>query len=207
MFSFVRRSEGGVERHQGPRSEVEVLVDIASNGIGVIDWEQFKEHDVIRHLIAKCVSGFDPNREHTLPGRHFHSPTFNTNTTRIKAHAIAPHIPEKLNVNQLRMMTIRSEGQFNTVVYEEEDIYRRQKRRDIIMMSKADATMMDLEQDELVKVKGSSGELRVVVRHMDIANGNCAMYYPEANVLLSHEVDRESRTPIFKGAVITVEKS
>jgi len=31
-------------------------------------------------------------------------------------------------------MTIRSEGQFNTVVYEEEDLYRNQTRRDIVLM-------------------------------------------------------------------------
>jgi molybdopterin-dependent oxidoreductase alpha subunit len=207
MFSYVRRSEGGAERHQGPRSEVEVIVDIASDGIGVIDWEQFKDHDTIRQLIASCVSGFDPDREHTLPGRHFHSTTFHTDTTKIKAHTVSLHTPTSLEENQLRLMTIRSEGQFNTVVYEEEDIYRRQKRRDIIMMSKEDATQMNLEQNEMVRVKGSAGELHVVVRHMDIANGNCAMYYPEANVLLSREVDVESRTPIFKGAVIHVEKT
>ncbi len=32
-------------------------------------------------------------------------------------------------------MTVRSEGQFNTVVYEEEDIYRGQERRDVILMN------------------------------------------------------------------------
>ena len=206
MFSYVRRSEGGVQRHQGPRSEVDVLADIASDGIGVIDWKQFKDHDTIRQLIAKCVSGFDPHHEHTLAGRHFHSPTFHTETSKIKAHTIALQTATSLNANQLRLMTIRSEGQFNTVVYEEEDIYRRQTRRDIIMMNKEDAMEMNLKQDELVSVRGSSGELRVIVRHMDITKGNCAMYYPEANVLLSREVDMESRTPIFKGALITIGK-
>ena len=39
---------------------------------------------------------------------------------------------------QLRLMTVRSEGQFNTVVYEEEDIYRGQERRDVILMNPAD---------------------------------------------------------------------
>ncbi len=33
-------------------------------------------------------------------------------------------------------MTVRSEGQFNTVVYEEEDIYRGQDRRDVILMNR-----------------------------------------------------------------------
>ena len=37
-------------------------------------------------------------------------------------------------------MTVRSEGQFNTVVYEEEDIYRGQERRDVILMNARTST-------------------------------------------------------------------
>ena len=29
-------------------------------------------------------------------------------------------------------MTLRSEGQFNTVVYEDEDVYRGNERRDVV---------------------------------------------------------------------------
>ena len=36
------------------------------------------------------------------------------------------------------MMTVRSEGQFNTVVYEDADIYRNQDRRDVILMNEDD---------------------------------------------------------------------
>ena len=32
---------------------------------------------------------------------------------------------------EFRLMTIRSEGQFNTVVYEDEDLYRGNVRRDV----------------------------------------------------------------------------
>ena len=41
-------------------------------------------------------------------------------------------------------MTVRSEGQFNTVVYEEEDIYRGQERRDVIMISPEDMQRLGL---------------------------------------------------------------
>ena len=50
------------------------------------------------------------------------------------------------------------------------------------------------------------GSMQVLARDHDIAKGCACMYYPEANVLLSHEVDAESRTPFFKGAVVKVEK-
>jgi molybdopterin-dependent oxidoreductase alpha subunit len=204
MFSYVRRSEGGVSRHEGPRSEVSVIVDLAKRGVGIIDWEQYEDHDKIRQLLADCVKGFDANEEHQLPGRIFHTPDFKTDSGKIQANAVQIQTPVRVERNQLRLMTIRSEGQFNTVVYEEEDIYRHQSRRDIIMMNKQDANEMKLMQDDTVSVKGATGDLHVVVRYIDIARGNCAMYYPEANVLLSHEVDSESRTPLFNGAVVEI---
>ena len=101
-------------------------------------------------------------------------------------------------------MTIRSEGQFNTVVYEEEDIFRKQTRRDIVMMHEADIEQFGLQENDRVTVQGTSGNLDVVVRSIDIARGNCAMYYPEANILLSHDVDAESRTPLFNGELVQI---
>ena len=41
-------------------------------------------------------------------------------------------------------MTVRSEGQFNTVVYEDEDIYRGQERRDVILMNERDIARLGL---------------------------------------------------------------
>jgi len=101
-------------------------------------------------------------------------------------------------------MTIRSEGQFNTVVYEEEDVFRNQTRRDIIMMNQVDINRLGLSENEVVKVEGPSGSMQVITRSIEIATGNCAMYYPEANVLLSTEIDKESRTPVFKGEVVNI---
>ena len=206
MFNYVRRSEGGIARHEGPRSEVSVIVELAKGGVGEIDWERFQDYDEIRQLLAKCVSGFDANVEHQISGRTLHTPLFNTESGRIQSHRISIQTPRPIDQNQLRLMTIRSEGQFNTVVYEEEDIYRNQTRRDIVMMNKRDAMEMKLEQDVAVTIKGPVGQLQVVVRYVDIARGNCAMYFPEANVLLSHQVDPESRTPLFNGEVVEIEQ-
>ena len=59
-------------------------------------------------------------------------------------HAVAlPPLP-RAGERQLRLMTVRSEGQFNTVVYEEEDIYRGQDRRDVILMNPADIERLGL---------------------------------------------------------------
>jgi molybdopterin-dependent oxidoreductase alpha subunit len=206
MFNFVRRSSGGEARHEGPRSEVDIIVELAMSGVGTIEWEKYQDYDTIRSLMARCVKGFDADHEHQIEGRTFHTPTFNTPNGHVQAHAVSITVPRSIQDNQLRLMTIRSEGQFNTVVYEEEDIFRKQKRRDIVMMHPADMERLGLHEDDSVKVQGTTGALDVVVRRFEIALGNCAMYYPEANILLSHDVDAESRTPLFNGELVQIIK-
>ncbi|MCA9016218.1 MAG: histidine kinase, partial [Planctomycetaceae bacterium] len=102
--------------------------------------------------------------------------------------------------------TIRSEGQFNSVVYEEQDIYRGQERRDIILMNRADIDRLGFKPDQRVKVKSEAGEMPfILVREFDIRAGNALMYYPEANILVPHTVDPLSKTPGFKGFPVTLE--
>jgi molybdopterin-dependent oxidoreductase alpha subunit len=204
MFNFVRRSSGGESRHDGPRSEVNVIIDLVKDSVGIIDWEQFRNYDSIRELLASCLDGFNPDEEHQIEGRTFHSPIFKTKTGNAKAHRVNLREIHHSNQEKLRLMTIRSEGQFNTVVYEEEDVYRGQTRRDIVMMHKDDISSRGLKEDDSVCVIGPSGELRVIVRVMNIARGNCAMYFPEVNSILSNAVDQESLTPFFKGEFVDV---
>src|SRR5208337_4648505 len=100
----------------------------------------------------------------------------------------------------------RSEGQFNTVVYEEEDIYRGQDRRDVILMNRADIDRLGLRVDQRVTVRSATGAMpNILVREYDIRAGNALMYYPEANVLVPATVDPNSKTPAFKSVLITIE--
>jgi len=102
-------------------------------------------------------------------------------------------------------MTVRSEGQFNTVVYEDEDLYRGQERRDVVLMSRSDIERLGLRVDQKVVVSGEAGEMSgILVREIDIPPGNAVMYSPEANVLLPRTVDPSSLTPAFKGALVEV---
>jgi anaerobic selenocysteine-containing dehydrogenase len=103
-------------------------------------------------------------------------------------------------------MTVRSEGQFNTVVYEEEDVYRGQDRRDVILMNRRDIDRLGLRIDQRVTVRGPAGALHgIVVREYDIRAGNALMYFPEANTLVPTTTDPASKTPAFKSVPITVE--
>jgi anaerobic selenocysteine-containing dehydrogenase len=104
-------------------------------------------------------------------------------------------------------MTVRSEGQFNTVVYEEYDLYRGQERRDVILVHPDDLRRLGLADDQLVTVRSQTGRLSDIhVRAFDsIRSGSALMYFPEANVLIPRIADRKSRTPAFKNVAVWLE--
>jgi anaerobic selenocysteine-containing dehydrogenase len=103
-------------------------------------------------------------------------------------------------------MTVRSEGQFNTVVYEDEDLYRGQERRDLILIHPDDMRRMGLSADQPVTISSSVGELSgyLARSYEDIRPGNALMYYPEANVLVPRSLDPQSKTPAFKCVLVTI---
>jgi len=215
MFNFVRLSDGGAARHAGPRSEISVLSDVALRTCGEsgsVDWRLAADHAHLRQLIAQIVPGWEKigaidttKEEFHLEERLLHRPVFKTASGKalFKAHAI-PKLAE-LEKDQVRVMTVRSEGQFNTVVYEEEDIYRGQDGRDVILMNPSDMAGMGLKEDQRVSVSNEVGTMQNIrVRPFDIAAGCALMYYPEANALVATSVDPRSKTPAFKSTVVRV---
>ncbi len=103
-------------------------------------------------------------------------------------------------------MTVRSEGQFNTVVYEEYDLYRGQERRDVVLVHPDDLARLGIVADKWVEVRSSAGKITVRAKAFEkIRPGNALMYYPEANVLVPRDCDPASKTPAFKNVVVTLE--
>ena len=214
MFSFVRLSDGGTPRHHGPLSEVQVIAGVAGRVLpqGPLPWKELEDHGKIRKLIAAVVPGMaalsdigETKKEFHISGRSFPTPNFRTSDGKANLITVAVPAQPSLAANQLRMMTIRSEGQFNTVVYEDHDRYRGTERRDILLMNKTDRERLGLKIDQLVTVSSSAGSMpNIRVRDFAIRAGNSAMYYPEANVLVPRAVDPESGTPSFKLVIITL---
>ena len=215
MFNYVRLSDGGPRRHEGPRSEVEVIAEIARGTLGdggVVDWHSMQSTGKIRQAIAKVIPGFEQlaaleqtKKEFQIPGRTFHEPKFPTPTGRAILHIHElPELPG--DEHELRLMTVRSEGQFNTVVYEQEDIYRGQERRDVILLHPDDMKRLQLTENQTVTVRSQIGEMTgILARSFDaIRAGNALMYYPEANVLVPRTADPKSRTPAFKNVLVTI---
>lgn len=214
MFSFVRLSNGGTSRFDGPRSEVSVLAETAERILGrePVDFRSLRSHESIRRLIAELVPGYEAmmgidetKQEFHVTGRAVEKFRFPTESGRARFHAVP--IPDaRVRDDELRLMTVRSEGQFNSVVYDEEDLYRGQEQRNVILMNPHDVKRMGLQQNQAVRVCSECGELRlIIVREFDVRAGNALMYYPEANVLVPRTVDPQSKTPGFKGIRITVQ--
>lgn len=215
MFSFVRYSEGGKARYPGPRSEVSILATLGERILGnegPLDWKSLQSHQKIRELMARLVPEYEQvgkidatKKEFSIPGRALHSGTFPTASGKAKFHAVSLPAKAPLGDNELMLMTVRSEGQFNSVVYEEEDLYRNQERRDIVMLNEADMERMGLKKDQRVRLKSVTGEMRyLLARPFDVRAGNAIVYYPESNVLIPRDVDPQSKTPAFKAIRVTI---
>ena len=215
MFNLVRISVGGAAPPGSEaRSEVDVIASLAERILprGRFDWSRMRSHAELRREIARVVPGYEAladvdetGREFQIEGRTFHSPRFATPDG--KAHFRVTPLPDvEPPPGHFRLMTVRSEGQFNTVVYEEEDLYRGNDRRDVVMMSTEDARDLGVSDGDPVRVTTETGSLRVVVSVVDIRSGNLAMYYPEANAIVPRRLDDASKTPAFKSVAARVEK-
>ena len=214
MFSYVRMSDGGPSRHNNARSEVSILAEIGQKifaGDNRLDWSKLQSHQAIRELIADLIPGYEDlksiastKKEFHVPGRAVLDYKFPTQSGKARFHPT--ELPSNhLSSGQLRLMTMRSEGQFNSVVYEEEDLYRGQERRDIVLMNKDDIARMGLKPEQRVRIKSEAGEMfYILVREFDIRAGNVAMYYPESNVLVPSTVDPLSKTPAFKSIAVSI---
>ena len=217
MFSYVRLSDGGKPRHEqsadyGPRSEVEIISELGCRILGTsgpINWLEMAHTSTIRKAIGRMIPGLEQistmdqtKEEFSIPGRTLDTPIFPTADGKATLHVHdLPDAPEGL-----QLMTIRSEGQFNTVVYEEEDLYRNQTRRDIVLMNPDDIRSHGLSEGGLCRVQSASGEMRRVTisAYPEIRQGCVAMYYPESNVLVPKGVDPLSRTPSYKRVAVTI---
>ncbi len=216
MFNFVRLSDGGIDRLDGVRPESFILADLAEQLVGdhPVDFQAFKRHSEVRKAIAEIVPGMEDlahidvaKREFHIKNRIKHSPHFNTKSgkARFKTHPIPA---DRSAERGFTLSTVRSEGQFNSIIYEESDSYRGTDTRWSVLMNPADLHALALEPGETVDLVSENGEMRAVVPHpFDLPRGDVLAYYPEANPLLGTQVDERSRTPSFKFTRIDIRPS
>ncbi|MGB1026104.1 MAG: molybdopterin dinucleotide binding domain-containing protein, partial [Rhodospirillaceae bacterium] len=212
MFNFVRLSDGGIKRLPKARPESVILADLAKRLLGSdkINFAEFARHKTLREAIAKIVPGMEDlahidvaKREFHIKNRVLHSPRFNTpdGKARFAVHPL-PALPD----TPFRLSTMRSEGQFNSIIYEERDSYRGTKTRWSILMSLADMRRLGLTRRSRATVRSAGGVMESVeVYPFDLPEGSVLAYYPEANVLTDRAVDPQSKTPAFKSIAVEIQ--
>jgi anaerobic selenocysteine-containing dehydrogenase len=105
----------------------------------------------------------------------------------------------------LSLITARSYGQHNTVVYTKADKYRGMPHRQTILIHPADLASGGLVAHQRVTVQGEAGALdNIEIIPGSVRQGSALMFYPEANVLMRAVKDPQSGTPAFKRVPVLV---
>ncbi|MEB3331539.1 MAG: FdhF/YdeP family oxidoreductase, partial [Synechococcaceae cyanobacterium] len=226
--NWVRLNEPGRShlRSGQLRSEVELLADLADRLLGErpIAWRRLQDTTYVRELIARTVPGYgamagidESRREFEVAGRVLLEPRFPTASGR--AQLVVTPLPQLrlpplehfggLQSGEaglvLNLITARSYGQHNTVVYRPGDSYRGMPHRHTILMNRQDLAASGLRPHQRVCVQGEAGRLEgVEIIPGEIRAGAALMFYPEANVLMKAESDPRSGTPAFKRVPVLV---
>lgn len=112
----------------------------------------------------------------------------------------------------LRLITLRSNDQFNTTVYGDDDRLRGiQGSRMIVMMNKDDRVRFGIGKDGTARLTTAvdDGILRSMggfqVIDYDVPAGTCAAYFPECNALVPlWHFAKESKTPAVKSVPVRI---
>jgi|TARA_R110002126_G_scaffold98508_3_gene229041 molybdopterin-dependent oxidoreductase alpha subunit len=211
MFNYVRLSDGGIRRLENVRPESWILGALGAQLLpnSPIDFKAFSGHSKVRDAIATIVPGMEEladidvaKREFHIKSRVMHTPEFGT--VDGKAHFVVTPLPAA-TAAQLSLATVRSEGQFNTIIYEEKDSYRGGAGRDAVFLNADDMAGFGVREGQVVTIASDAGRMRAVARAFDLPRGSAMAYYPEANVLVGTEVDPRSKTPAFKSVSVRLE--
>ncbi|WP_338720050.1 FdhF/YdeP family oxidoreductase [Devosia sp. XK-2] len=209
MFNFVRLSDGGIRRIETVRPESWILGELGKRILphSPIDFAAFSGHARLRDAIAAIVPGMEEladidvaKREFHIRNRVLHAPQFGT--VDGKAHFAVTPIPAA--PDRLMLATVRSEGQFNSIIYEETDSYRGGAGRRAIFLNPQDMAERGLTEGQKVMVTSQSGHMEGLATGFDLPRGSVLAYYPEANVLTGQAVDPRSKTPAFKSVPVEV---
>ncbi len=216
MFNFVRLSDGGIDRLHNVKPESWILCELAKGLLkdSPIDFEKLKQHKSVREAIADVIPGMKSlqnidqhKQEFTISNRLLHKPEFYTDSG--KAKFITPRLIQKKSATEFpfTLASIRSEGQFNSIIYEEKDSYRSTDTRWSVLMNKQDANKLGVNAGDKVTLSSACGEMKdLIVFYFDIPEGNLLAYYPEANCLIGTERDPRSHTPAFKSVAVAITK-
>jgi molybdopterin-dependent oxidoreductase alpha subunit len=209
------------------RSEPFIIAELAKHTLGersTIDWDRWRnDYAHVRDQIAETYpeTFHDFNARMWTPGgfpRALPARERKWQTKSGKAEFCVPEsigedpdMPER-DPRSLRLMTLRSDSQFNTTIYKLDDRFRGiSGTRMVIFISKADMKRHGLEKGDhitLQTIAEDGFERRVAglrIEPYDIPAGCIAGYYPECNPLLPlWHYAKESKVPGAKSIPVHI---
>lgn len=184
------------------------------------DWTA--NYALVRDLIAETYPEqfHDMNKRIFEPGGFYRGNSARERewkTESGRAQFTAPQMLAATDVEdapgRYRLITLRSNDQFNTTVYGYSDRLRGiEGTRDVVMMNAADIERAGLAAGQRVSLVGDAddGHVRRVdgleIVPFDLPDGTIAGYFPELNPLIAlRHHDRSSKTPASKAVPVRIE--
>lgn len=226
-FAMIHGSIG----HRGPasdklKSELAIVTGLAKTTLPPnpkVEWDEWtadyaKVRDLIEETYPDDFRGYnerlnEPGGFHRDIGAHYRK----WNTDSGKALFTAPERLDALDFGdrpgRYRLVTVRSNDQFNTTIYGYSDRFRGiEGTRDVVLMCESDIVDAGLERDQSVTLIcdfDDGRDRRISGRKVipyDLPRGTIVSYFPECNVLipLGHH-DKLSKTPASKAIPVRIE--
>ncbi len=189
-----------------------------------LDWDAWVgDYALVRDAIAETYpeNFHDFNERMWQPGgfhRHLPARHREWKTKTGKANFIVPKgletdpdaVPESRDV--LRLITLRSNDQFNTTIYGYRDRFRGiEGTRMVVLMNRNDIARLELHEGQRVVLVTAADDgvdrrlAGLTIVAYDIPEGCCGGYYPECNVLvpLWHHAER-AKVPAAKSVPVRI---
>ncbi len=225
-FSHIHASLG----HRRPaspqlRSELAIVAGIAKATLAPsprLRWDDWTaDYGLVRDLIAETYpEEFARMNERIFePGGFYRGNSARQRVWQTESGRAAFTAPAMLAATDVpeadgryRLITLRSNDQFNTTVYGYSDRLRGiEGKRDVVLMNPADIGRAGLSAGQRIALLGDAADGRarrvdaLEVVPFDLPEGSIAGYYPELNPLiaLDHH-DRESKTPAAKAVPVRI---
>ncbi|MBA3043377.1 MAG: FdhF/YdeP family oxidoreductase [Rhizobiaceae bacterium] len=208
------------------RSELAIVAGIAKATLEAnskMQWDEWTaDYSLVRDLIErtypKDFKGY--NDRLFEPGGFYRGNDARDRIWNTQEKKAVFTTPKRLNAlsfdddeGRYRLVTLRSNDQFNTTIYGYSDRFRGiEGTRDVVLVSEADMIEAGLSEGQIVRLVSDFGDdIRrelggLAVRKHNLPKGTIAAYYPEANVLnaVDHH-DELSKTPASKAIPVRIE--
>jgi molybdopterin-dependent oxidoreductase alpha subunit len=220
----------GSTGHRAPASEhlmseLAIVAGIAKAALPpnpTVEWDRWVgDYGIVRDRIEETYPEFFSkfNERLFVPGGFYRGNTARERIWKTESGKAEFSVPKSLSATgfedvpgRWRLITLRSNDQFNTTIYGYSDRLRGvEGTRDVLLINPCDIERAGLREGQVVSLIGDAedGKERVrpgvKVMPFDLPDGCIATYYPEANPLLplSHH-DGPSKTPAAKAIPVRI---